>query len=65
MGEAADVVVAFNEQVLYSRIDDGALREGTILLLENVWADSYPDEGRSQAVLRRGTSRTSRNGVTP
>lgn len=43
MGEAADVVVAFNEQVLYNRISDGALREGTILFLENVWAGS-PDE---------------------
>ena len=42
-GETADVVVAFNEQVLYNRISDGALRAGTILLLENTWADS-PDE---------------------
>jgi 2-oxoglutarate ferredoxin oxidoreductase subunit alpha len=44
MGEAADVVVAFNEQVLYNRIGDGALRKGTIVFLENMWADS-PDEG--------------------
>ncbi len=43
VGEEADVVVAFNEQVLYSRIDVGALREGTILLLESKWADD-PDE---------------------
>ena len=43
MGQAADVVVAFNEQVLYSRIDVGALREGTLIFLENVWADD-PDE---------------------
>jgi len=43
MGEYADVVVAFNEQVPYSRIDVGALREGTMLLLESVWKDS-PDE---------------------
>ena len=33
MGEAADVVVAFNEQVPYSRIDVGGLRPGTILFL--------------------------------
>ena len=29
MGDQADLVVAFNEQVLYSRIDQGALRPGT------------------------------------
>src|SRR5690348_6570449 len=28
-GDQADLVVAFNEQVLYSRIDVGALRPGT------------------------------------
>ncbi|MBT6627392.1 MAG: 2-oxoacid:acceptor oxidoreductase subunit alpha, partial [Gemmatimonadetes bacterium] len=42
MGEAADVVVAFNEQVPYSRIDVGGLRPGTILFLESMWAES-PD----------------------
>jgi len=44
MGEAADVVVAFNEQVLYNRITDGALHEGTIVFLENMWGSSF-DEG--------------------
>ena len=48
MGEAADVVVAFNEQVLYSRIDVGALRKGTIIFLESVWSES-PDETVRQA----------------
>jgi 2-oxoglutarate ferredoxin oxidoreductase subunit alpha len=43
MGEAADVVVAFNEQVPYSRIDVGALREGTAIFLENKWS-ADPDE---------------------
>ena len=43
MGEAADVVIAFNDQVPYSRIDVGALREGTIIFLEAKWADD-PDE---------------------
>jgi len=38
MGDAADTVVAFNEQVLYSRIDVGALRKGTAIFLENKWA---------------------------
>lgn len=48
MGEAANVVVAFNEQVLYNRIADKALDEGTILFLENVWADSPSEEIRKQ-----------------
>jgi len=43
VGEAADIVVAFNEQVLYSRIDVGALREGTRIFLESQWGSS-PDE---------------------
>jgi len=47
VGEAADIVVAFNEQVPYSRIDVGALREGTIIFLENVWADSPEEEVRT------------------
>src|SRR5210317_1361040 len=46
MGEAADVVVAFNEQVLYSRIDVGALREGTLIFLESVWADNADPQVR-------------------
>ena len=39
MGDEADLVVAFNEQVLYSRIANGAYKRGTIVLLENKWAD--------------------------
>ncbi len=38
-GDEADLVVAFNEQVLYSRIDVGALREGTIVFLDNAWGE--------------------------
>jgi len=38
MGDGADVVVAFNEQVLYSRIDVGALKRGTVIFLESKWA---------------------------
>ena len=48
MGEFADVVVAFNEQVLYSRIDVGALRPGTIIFLENKWATD-PDSSIREA----------------
>lgn len=40
MGDDADLVVAFNEQVLYSRIAAGAYREGTTILLENKWRTS-------------------------
>ncbi|MDH3429554.1 MAG: 2-oxoacid:acceptor oxidoreductase subunit alpha [Gammaproteobacteria bacterium] len=43
MGNEADMVVAFNEQVLYSRIDNGAYKKGTIVLLESMWAED-PDE---------------------
>ena len=43
MGDEADMVVAFNEQVLYSRISNGAYRTGTVVLLENMWAED-PDE---------------------
>ena len=44
MGNQADLVVAFNEQVLYSRISNGAYKKGTVVLLENMWAED-PDEG--------------------
>jgi 2-oxoglutarate ferredoxin oxidoreductase subunit alpha len=40
MGDQADLVVAFNEQVLYSRIDQGALRAGTLLLIDDKWGAS-------------------------
>ena len=43
MGNAADMAVAFNEQVLYSRISNGAYKKGTVVLLENMWAED-PDE---------------------
>src|SRR5438477_4607677 len=32
-GDHADVVIAFNEQVLYSRIDVGALHPGTLVFV--------------------------------
>lgn len=43
MGNEAELVVAFNEQVLYSRIANGAYKKGTIVLLDNTWKDN-PDE---------------------
>lgn len=42
-GDSADVVVAFNDQVLYSRIDAGALRPGTLVFVDGSWA-FHPDE---------------------
>ncbi len=48
MGNEADLVVAFNEQVLYSRIVNGAYREGTVVLLENMWADDPFEKIREQ-----------------
>jgi len=44
MGDEADLVVAFNEQVLFSRIANGAYKEGTIVFLEDKWlSDSAPE----------------------
>ena len=37
MGDQADLVVALNEQVLYGRIESGAYKPGTVVLLENKW----------------------------
>jgi 2-oxoglutarate ferredoxin oxidoreductase subunit alpha len=50
MGDQADLVVAFNEQVLYSRIANGAYRTGTLVLLENKWRDDPVPEIRDQYV---------------
>ena len=42
-GDFADIVVAFNEQVLYSRIDAGALRPGTLVFVDRCGAE-HPDK---------------------
>lgn len=47
MGDEADFVVAFNEQVLLSRIAGGAYKEGTIVLIDNMWANDPVEEVRS------------------
>lgn len=47
-GDCADVVVALNEQVLYSRIDSGALKPGTKVFVDNCWAKN-PSEKVSEA----------------
>ncbi len=48
MGDAADLVVALNEQVLYGRIDQRAFRDGTVVLLENKWANDPQETIRLQ-----------------
>jgi len=48
MGDEADMVVAFNEQVLYSRISNRAYRPGTVVLLENMWAEDPEERIREQ-----------------
>jgi 2-oxoglutarate ferredoxin oxidoreductase subunit alpha len=47
-GDEADVVIALNEQVLYSRIDAGALRPGTTLFVDKTWANSPDDTIRER-----------------
>lgn len=47
MGDEADIVVAFNEQVLFSRIVNGAYKKGTVVLLENKWASDPQEEIRN------------------
>jgi 2-oxoglutarate ferredoxin oxidoreductase subunit alpha len=47
-GERAHLVVAFNEQVLYGRIANGAYGPGTVVLLENKWAEHDQEEIRTQ-----------------
>ncbi len=51
MGDAADLVVALNEQVLYGRIINEAYRPGTVILLESKWAND-PDPTIREAYER-------------
>src|SRR5512143_1599857 len=37
-GDEADLVIAFNEQVLLGRVNAGELKPGCIILLESMWA---------------------------
>jgi 2-oxoglutarate ferredoxin oxidoreductase subunit alpha len=46
MGDRADVVVAFNEQVLYGRMDQDAFRPGTLLLIDGKWGTDPDPEIR-------------------
>ena len=51
MGDHADLVIAFNEQVLYSRIDQDSMRPGTILIVESKWATD-PDPEIQEAYAK-------------
>lgn len=46
MGDEADFVIAFNEQVLLSRIATGAYKKGTIVLIDDMWASDPLEEIR-------------------
>ena len=49
-GDEADLVVAFNEQVLLGRVDAGELKPGCTILLESKWrADRDPEIAASYA----------------
>lgn len=48
MGDEADFAIAFNEQVLLSRIATGAYKEGTVILLDDMWASDPLDEIREE-----------------
>lgn len=48
MGNEADLVIAFNEQVLLSRLRSGAYKEGTVVLLDDMWASDPMEDIRKQ-----------------
>jgi len=48
MGDHAQLVVAFNEQVLYGRIEQRAYKPGTVLIIENKWAVDPVDKIRDE-----------------
>jgi 2-oxoglutarate ferredoxin oxidoreductase subunit alpha len=48
MGDEADLVVAFNEQVLYGRVEAGAYRPGTVVLLDDQWAEHDDEKVRDE-----------------
>jgi len=48
MGNEAELVVAFNDQVLYSRIENGAYKKGSVVLLESMWAEDPEERIRNE-----------------
>lgn len=47
-GDEADLVVAFNEQVLLGRVNAGELKPGCTILLENMWRTHESEEIRAE-----------------
>jgi 2-oxoglutarate/2-oxoacid ferredoxin oxidoreductase subunit alpha len=47
-GDEADLVVAFNEQVLLGRVRDGELKPGCVILLEDMWREHRDERIRAQ-----------------
>lgn len=47
-GDGAHLVIALNEQVLYSRIDAGALDTGALIFVNSTWAAHPDDEIRTR-----------------
>jgi len=43
-GDEADLVIAFNEQVLLSRVHAGEIKPGGIILLEGMWQDDANED---------------------
>jgi 2-oxoglutarate ferredoxin oxidoreductase subunit alpha len=62
MGDAAHLVVAFNEQVLFGRVDQKAYKPGTFLLIENKWATD-PTEKRCGCVRSAHGTRVPKSGA--
>ncbi len=48
MGDSADLVIAFNDQVLYGRLEQRAYRPGTVLLIDDKWRSDPQQEVRDQ-----------------
>ncbi len=48
MGDHAQLVVAFNEQVLYGRVSQRAYKPGTVLIIENKWATDPTERIRAE-----------------
>jgi 2-oxoglutarate ferredoxin oxidoreductase subunit alpha len=48
MGDHAQLVVAFNEQVLYGRVRQRAYKPGTVLIIEDKWATDPTEKIRNE-----------------
>ncbi|MBT8327062.1 MAG: 2-oxoacid:acceptor oxidoreductase subunit alpha [Bacteroidia bacterium] len=48
MGDHAQLVVAFNEQVLFGRVTQRAYKPGTVLIIENKWANDPTEKIRNE-----------------